>query len=66
MVIVVNYMIVPVIYAALGETEWVTLKLPLEFWATWGTVSGAFVVGRTAEKMGKSNKTTSVLTGSKK
>lgn len=56
-----NYVIAPIFFMP----GYLPISLPLEFWAAWGGIVGTWSVGRTFEKRGVSNKTTSVLTGNK-
>lgn len=41
------------------------LNLPSEFWWAWSGVCSVYVMGRTSEKMGYSNKIIQMITGSK-
>ncbi|MCE4565252.1 hypothetical protein INQ51_13125 [Maribellus sp. CM-23] len=58
------YVLVPVIAYIGGAKEMPAIELPAEFWWAWGTVVGVYGVGRTAEKMGVTNKLTNFITGS--
>lgn len=58
------YVLVPVIAYISGASEMPKIELPNEFWWAWGTVVGVYGVGRTAEKMGVTNKLTNFITGS--
>jgi len=58
------YVIVPVIAYISGANQMPDIKLPAEFWWAWGTVVGVYGVGRSAEKMGITNKLTNYMTGS--
>lgn len=58
------YVIVPVIAYISGANEMPDIHLPGEFWWAWGTVVGVYGVGRSAEKMGITNKLTNYMTGS--
>jgi len=58
------YVIVPVIAYISGAAEMPDIKLPSEFWWAWGTVVSVYGAGRTAEKMGVTNKLTNFITGS--
>ena len=58
------YVLVPVIAYIGGAKEMPAIELPPEFWWAWGTVVGVYGVGRTAEKMGVTNKLTNFITGS--
>jgi len=58
------YVLVPVIAYISGASEMPKIDLPPEFWWAWGTVVGVYGVGRTAEKMGVTNKLTNFITGS--
>ncbi|MGM0376329.1 MAG: holin family protein [Bacteroidota bacterium] len=40
------------------------IELPEEFWWAWGTVVSVYGAGRSAEKMGFSNRATQMMTGS--
>jgi len=39
------------------------ISLPTEFWWTWGGVTGAYSIGRSAEKRGVKNKLVGMITG---
>jgi hypothetical protein len=41
------------------------IQLPEQFWYTWGGVCSIWVIGRSAEKRGKSGEMLSLITGSK-
>ena len=41
------------------------LSLPAEFWWAWTGVCGVWIVGRSAEKRGMTNKMVSIITGGK-
>lgn len=58
------YVIVPVIAYISGAEKMPEIQLPNEFWWAWGTVVGVYGVGRSAEKMGITNKLTNFMTGS--
>ncbi|WP_167611669.1 holin family protein [Maribellus sediminis] len=58
------YVIVPVIAYISGADKMPDIQLPNEFWWAWGTVVGVYGVGRSAEKMGITNKLTNYMTGS--
>lgn len=58
------YVIVPVIAYISGADQMPDIQLPNEFWWAWGTVVGVYGVGRSAEKMGITNKLTNFMTGS--
>lgn len=58
------YVLVPVIAYIGGAENMPEIQLPNEFWWAWGTVVGVYGVGRTAEKMGVTNKLTNFITGS--
>jgi hypothetical protein len=58
------YVIVPVIAYISGATQMPDIKLPAEFWWAWGTVVSVYGAGRTAEKIGVTNKLTNFITGS--
>jgi hypothetical protein len=58
------YVIVPVVAYISGANKMPDIQLPGEFWWAWGTVVGVYGVGRSAEKMGITNKFTNYMTGS--
>lgn len=58
------YVLVPIVAYIAGAKQMPTIDLPSEFWWAWGTVVGVYGVGRTAEKMGVTNKLTNFITGS--
>lgn len=58
------YVLVPVIAYIAGAQTMPDINLPSEFWWAWGTVVGVYGVGRSAEKMGVTNKLTNFITGS--
>jgi hypothetical protein len=58
------YVLVPVLAYITGSERMPNFGLPEEFWWAWGTVVGVYGVGRTAEKMGVTNKFTNLMTGS--
>lgn len=41
------------------------IQLPAEFWFTWGGVCSVWIVGRSVERSGATNKIVSAITGSK-
>ena len=60
------YVLLPVI-AYISNTppgEMPQIELPSEFWWAWGTVVSVYGAGRSAEKMGITNKITQLATGS--
>lgn len=57
------YVLVPVIAYIGGADQMPQIELPNEFWWAWGTVVGVYGVGRSAEKMGVTNKLTNFITG---
>ncbi len=59
------YVLVPVIAYIFGANRLPNIELPAEFWWAWGTVVGVYGVGRSAEKIGITNKFTNAITGSK-
>lgn len=74
--ILVNHVVVPI---ANRVVEWVAvfqgirpemfeklpeIDLPTEFWLAWTSVVSIYVVGRSAEKKGITNRLLSVVTGS--
>lgn len=54
------------VITALGWPEVTLPSLPVEFWWTWGGVTGTYAVGRSAEKSGFNNKFTRLATGNGK
>ena len=46
-------------------TDMPAIVLPGEFWATWGGVCSIWVIGRSTEKRGTTNKLVSMITGGK-
>jgi len=64
--IFIVYVLVPVLAFLFGRdlAELSSLELPEQFWWAWGTVVGVYGVGRSAEKMGVSNRVTNLATGS--
>ena len=57
LVIFWNYCIRPFV----GEAP---VDLPAEYWMAWGGAVGVYVIGRSAEKAGKGNKLSGLVTGS--
>lgn len=64
--ILIIHVIIPVIAYFIGtEPEKMPdITLPDQFWWAWGTVVGIYGAGRSAEKMGITNKITNLATGS--
>jgi hypothetical protein len=64
--IFIVHVLVPVIALIAGTPSGKIpeISLPVEFWWAWGTVVGVYGVGRSAEKMGASNRATRIITGS--
>lgn len=63
--IAVNYMLFPIL-ARLTSMELTPLPdLPWEFWAGWSGIVATWSIGRSAEKIGTSNKVTRMITGQK-
>lgn len=64
--ICIVYVIVPVLAYISGtpQAEMPTIELPDQFWWAWGTVVGVYGAGRSAEKLGVTNKLTNAITGS--
>ncbi|MDW7693785.1 holin family protein [Flammeovirgaceae bacterium SG7u.111] len=58
------HVILPVIAFIADADKMPDIKLPDEFWWAWGTVVSVYGVGRSAEKMGVTNKITELATGS--
>jgi hypothetical protein len=63
LVIFYNYCVIPTIQMIKG-TPLIPFNLPTEFWIAWGGIVATWSVGRSAEKRGIRNKTTSFITGS--
>jgi hypothetical protein len=61
----ISYVLIPAI-AYISGSELPGIILPDQFWWAWGTVVGVYGVGRSAEKMGITNKITNLMTGSGK
>jgi len=57
------HVIFPIIVFITGD-KMPDLNLPNQFWWAWGTVVGVYGAGRSAEKMGATNKITNLITGS--
>lgn len=64
LVIFINHCAAPILAQAFGWTL-PALALPVEFWTAWGGVVGIWSIGRSAEKRGKRNRATELITGSK-
>ncbi|NBC83075.1 MAG: hypothetical protein GVY19_06800 [Bacteroidetes bacterium] len=64
--IFIVHVIVPVVALINGNpiAEGNEITLPQEFWWAWGTVVSVYGAGRSAEKMGITNKITQLATGS--
>lgn len=64
--IFIVYVLVPVIayIAGASKMDMPDIQLPNEFWWAWGTVVSVYGAGRSAEKMGITNKITQLATGS--
>lgn len=64
--IFIIYVLLPFIAYLSGtpEAEMPNIQLPNEFWWAWGTVVSVYGAGRSAEKMGITNKITELATGS--
>lgn len=64
--ICIVYVIVPVLAYISGQPPEAMpqIELPSEFWWAWATVVGVYGVGRSAEKVGITNKITELATGS--
>lgn len=60
------YVLLPFIAYISGtpQAEMPNIDLPAEFWWAWGTVVSVYGVGRSAEKIGITNKITELATGS--
>lgn len=64
--IFIVHVLVPVIAYIAGTPgdQLPEINLPEEFWWAWATVVGVYGAGRSAEKMGASNRVTQFITGS--
>jgi hypothetical protein len=64
--IFIVHILVPVIayIAGVPGDKMPAIDLPEEFWWAWTTVVGVYGVGRSAEKMGATNRATRFITGS--
>ena len=64
--IFIVYVLVPVIAYISGtpNERLPVISLPDEFWWAWATVVGVYGAGRSAEKLGVTNKITNLATGS--
>ncbi len=60
--IFIVHVLMPVI-AFIAGSEMPEINLPGEFWWAWGTVVSVYGMGRSAEKMGITNKVTNFITG---
>lgn len=60
----INHVLAPTVAQIVGA-DWKTVELPAEFWMAWGSVVSVWAVGRTAEKIGYTNKFTNIVTGNK-
>ena len=60
------YVLLPFIAYLSGtpQNEMPNIELPSEFWWAWGTVVSVYGAGRSAEKIGITNKITELATGS--
>ena len=54
------------VVAALGWPSIALPPIPVEFWVTWGGVTGTYAIGRSAEKRGVENSFTRIVTGNGK
>ena len=54
------------VIAALGWPSVDLPSIPVEFWVTWGGVTGTYSIGRSAEKRGIENAFTRLVTGNGK
>ena len=64
--IFIVHVLVPVIAYISGtpNEKLPVIELPAEFWWAWATVVGVYGAGRSAEKLGVTNKITNLATGS--
>ena len=64
--IFIIHVVVPVIAYISGadSNNMPNIQLPEQFWWAWGTVVSVYGVGRSAEKLGVTNKLTNIATGS--
>lgn len=63
--IATNYMIFPILSRFVDVDVSPLPDLPLEFWAGWSGIVATWSIGRSAEKIGASNKVTRLITGQK-
>ncbi|MHA2053376.1 MAG: 3TM-type holin [Candidatus Hodarchaeales archaeon] len=62
--VVFNYCVIPLLQLIAG-IEVNPFALPAEFWAGWSGIVMTWSIGRSAEKRGKNNKVTNIVTGNK-
>lgn len=60
----INYVVAPIVCQAISKT-WAPPEVPSDFWYVWGGICSAWVIGRTAERVGVKGKITSIATGSR-
>lgn len=65
MIIAANHMFFPILSRLLGVETAPLPPLPVEFWAGWSGIVATWCIGRSAEKIGASNKVTRLITGQK-
>ncbi len=63
--IAMNYMVFPILSRFFNIDGSPLPDLPMEFWAGWSGIVATWCIGRSAEKIGASNKVTRLVTGSK-
>lgn len=59
-----NYMVLPTV-ALWAARSYAPVEVPNDFWWVWGGICSAWVLGRTAERIGVKSKVTEVITGNK-
>ncbi|WP_144395325.1 3TM-type holin [Pleionea sediminis] len=65
LMIAINYMIFPILARITSMDATPLPDLPWEFWAGWSGIVATWSIGRSAEKIGASNKITRLITGQK-
>ncbi|MCV2883319.1 holin family protein [Aestuariibacter sp. AA17] len=65
LMIATNYMVFPILSRFLDVSSTPLPSLPMEFWAGWSGIVATWCIGRSAEKIGATNKVTRLVTGKK-
>ncbi len=63
LMIAINHMIFPILARFFDIDSNPLPPLPLEFWVGWSGIVGTWSIGRSAEKIGATNKITRLITG---